>query len=347
MIVAMAFAAYADKVKPLDLKLFWQEAEDDENYQFFRAVDWAFDADSNLYILDLRDAKVKVYDKEGKFLLSFGKQGQGPGEFNQPLFIEVNSDKLFIYELMGRAHIFDLKGNHLKTFTSESMSFAQIAQIDDKSRVTVMTENNTQMDKLVINTMDGKVLRELDSFKLDSGVIKTSSGNIQMTRTPFQKNYRYTLDTNHNVIWGYSNAMKLFQMQGNKKVELFSKDLTPVDYTEKMEKKQHKGAAVMITRSGGNTEVNTVAAPSFATPGAKLPVLNRIVTDKDNNIWMTVKSKEFSGVMKLSRDGKKLGMWTLPGDFKLRSIGMLANEDYLYFFKNSDEGLKIFRSKIK
>ncbi len=43
------------------------------------------DDQGQIYVLDSKECLVKVFDPKGKLIRSFGKRGQGPGEFQYPL----------------------------------------------------------------------------------------------------------------------------------------------------------------------------------------------------------------------------------------------------------------------
>jgi len=47
------------------------------------------DNDGNIYILDGKEKKIKVFDSAGKFVKKFGEEGQGPGELNLPVSLQV------------------------------------------------------------------------------------------------------------------------------------------------------------------------------------------------------------------------------------------------------------------
>lgn len=54
----------------------------DDNYYFaLRPPDMAVDGQRNIYVVDYRNARIQKYDYSGKYLNSFGRKGQGPGDF--------------------------------------------------------------------------------------------------------------------------------------------------------------------------------------------------------------------------------------------------------------------------
>jgi len=48
-------------------------------YMLFRIRSVDIDPKGNLYVFDLEDNKVRIYDRNGIFLRAFGRKGQGPG----------------------------------------------------------------------------------------------------------------------------------------------------------------------------------------------------------------------------------------------------------------------------
>lgn len=53
----------------------------EENLYFWSISDICCDKEGNLYVADSGWNKIFKFNSEGKFLLSFGREGQGPGEF--------------------------------------------------------------------------------------------------------------------------------------------------------------------------------------------------------------------------------------------------------------------------
>ena len=67
--------------------------ESDENYLFYRVWDIQADARGNIYVLDSGATRIQKYDKNGKYLQTIGRQGQGPGEFQRPIILIVDKDQ--------------------------------------------------------------------------------------------------------------------------------------------------------------------------------------------------------------------------------------------------------------
>jgi DNA-binding beta-propeller fold protein YncE len=65
---------------------------DDENVLFYMPTDIALDEEDNVYVLDSGNHRIQKFDPQGKFLASFGRQGQGPGEFQHPQSLDIDAE---------------------------------------------------------------------------------------------------------------------------------------------------------------------------------------------------------------------------------------------------------------
>jgi len=52
----------------------------------------ALDADGNVYVTDTLNDRVEIFDADGAFISTFGKNGDGPGYFTRPKGIAIDSD---------------------------------------------------------------------------------------------------------------------------------------------------------------------------------------------------------------------------------------------------------------
>lgn len=94
-------------------------SEEDENCLFYAVKDVAVDNQENIYVADMNNHRIQKFDQEGKYLQTIGRMGQGPGEFEQPLQLEVDDNKERIYVLDGvlTIEILNTDGIHLNSFT--------------------------------------------------------------------------------------------------------------------------------------------------------------------------------------------------------------------------------------
>jgi len=68
----------------------------DENLAFYMPSAIAMDAAGDLYVLDTGNHRIQKFGPDGKYLATYGRQGQGPGEFYYPAWLAIDA-KGFIY----------------------------------------------------------------------------------------------------------------------------------------------------------------------------------------------------------------------------------------------------------
>jgi hypothetical protein len=92
--------------------------DDEENGLIFgRISDIAVDSRNRMLILDGGFSCVKVYDPDSMVVHTIGRQGEGPGEFNQPTAIAVDAEgRIYVASQGGRIGIFAPNGEWIEEF---------------------------------------------------------------------------------------------------------------------------------------------------------------------------------------------------------------------------------------
>ena len=90
--------------------------EGDENYMFGSSVIFNVDDQGNIYATDWESKQIKKFGPDGQHILTFGRAGQGPGEFQNPGGVRFSKDgALYISENFGnKIMFFDEKGVYLR-----------------------------------------------------------------------------------------------------------------------------------------------------------------------------------------------------------------------------------------
>jgi len=148
--------------------------EGEEDY-FWHIDDLCCDDEGNLYVADSGWNKIFKFSPEGKFLGSFGREGQGPGEFmgqprRLPLSISYGND--------GHLYVFDSGNQRIAKFTLEGNYLDQI-----------FPRFFTYDDSLVANSKGELiVIAKQGEFTL---AVYNEQGELVKTILPRKEFYRY------------------------------------------------------------------------------------------------------------------------------------------------------------
>lgn len=93
--------------------------EGDENYMFGGRVYFNTDDEGNIYVNDWDRKRIQKFDPQGKYLLTIGRRGRGPGEF-------VNAWNPR-FDKNGNLYVFDLGNHRISFFTKEGEYLRQIS----------------------------------------------------------------------------------------------------------------------------------------------------------------------------------------------------------------------------
>jgi hypothetical protein len=134
------------------------------------------DETGNVYALDRKHFKFFVFSPEGKFLYSFGKKGEGPGEFKMAgSFFLVG--KYLILSDMGTLHYFTRDGKHVKSVKTGGFHFAG-AWLDENRFVYTkeMEEDKKKINRLQVFDTRDKSKTTIASLESGKDMVATSGG---------------------------------------------------------------------------------------------------------------------------------------------------------------------------
>jgi len=119
------YPVYKKDILMLEEELSLGKKEGEKEFIFTRVYSIDIDKEENIYVLDNLSAEVRVFNKKGKFLKVIGSKGQGPGEMQNPHFIQIlNNQKLIIWDpATYRFLIFSLEGEYLGKISSAGLSY--------------------------------------------------------------------------------------------------------------------------------------------------------------------------------------------------------------------------------
>ena len=122
------------------------------NGQFSAPWGLAIGSDRNVYVLDMGNDRIQVFDLEGRFLRKWGTQGMGDGEFDNPrgLAFGPNGNLHVADRSNHRIQVFDLEGRFLRKWGTRGtgdgeLRFPRGAAIDGDGNVYVPDAINNRI----------------------------------------------------------------------------------------------------------------------------------------------------------------------------------------------------------
>ena len=115
------------KMKKLFTIEGYDETIEDTLRTFTLPASMEIDEEGSIYILDPRYASIKKFDKTGKYLKSFGRNGTGPGEMQFPNSLSILGDTIYVSNPPARKMVkFSLNGEFYSDLLIKNTSTAQI-----------------------------------------------------------------------------------------------------------------------------------------------------------------------------------------------------------------------------
>ena len=225
---------YGEDALELEEDLSIGEAEGREQYMFSNATSVALDGSDNIYVLDSKEAHIKVYNNQGAYLRTLGKKGQAPGEFQGPRDLTITPQgEILVNDSSARLLKFcDLEGNQLRQVShARYWSFTR-PQADSAGEI--LGGYGIIGDKGIFTQHIVKFTETLDE--------KFTVSTVEIARNPVFNPYfarqHWTQDQKGQIIWGFPVKYELYvESPEGARRKTIRKDYNPVPITEEEKEK--------------------------------------------------------------------------------------------------------------
>jgi len=119
----------------LKVELLLKIGSDKANEDFYDPYSFAVDSEGRIFILDTRNSRIQCFSPEGKFLFSFGRLGEGPGELsNNARKIKILEDgNIYIIDYLPRnINVYNRNGQFIFSWKIQKGIYDDIELIDNK-----------------------------------------------------------------------------------------------------------------------------------------------------------------------------------------------------------------------
>lgn len=225
---------YAEDVFSLEEELALGGADEREEYMFsdIRQID--VDENERMYVLDWQAEHIRVFDKNGNYLLTIGSRGPGPGELNGSRMISISNNELMVTESR-RLSFFSLDGKFLHHLLTKDMSPVR-ARLGSQGHITVEEvvfdpENPRYQLKIIDNDMN-----------LVSEIASSPAFDPRKPFNPFMSYTYWLIDKDENIVYGYQAdyELRIYNREGTLMKKII-KEYDPVEITEEEKEERTEG----------------------------------------------------------------------------------------------------------
>ncbi|HDL18338.1 MAG TPA: 6-bladed beta-propeller [Bacteroidetes bacterium] len=258
------------------------EEEGDSNYVFYRPANIVVDSEEHIYLLDSGNNRVQVFDAAGKFLYSFGKKGQGPGEFMMAYSMVLSGDeKLYILDLQNRRmSVFQKNGKYLQGFDIKEGS-PQFLFIDENENLfmgKILRGKTPNDQKISIGKYDinGNLLLTFKEFAMNSIKFIRSGKSVTAIPIMFNPSAAWTVDNRGNVYSGLGDQYVVdVQSADSMVVKQIKRNWQPIPVTSEDKNKYNERFKSQLSSMIKEIEFRNTK-----------PAFSRFTIDDQNNLWV-------------------------------------------------------------
>jgi sugar lactone lactonase YvrE len=159
---------------------------------FAKPTGLAIDADGNLYVCDTLNDRIEVFDADGQFVSTYGKNGDGPGYFGRPKGIAIDSDgHIWVADgMQDRVQVFNREWQLLISFGGHGLLPGQFQglvgiAIDKNNRVftSEIFPGRVQRFRYVTDAEAEQSRKERDEQREKKAAVKDSSTATATTKS--------------------------------------------------------------------------------------------------------------------------------------------------------------------
>ncbi len=192
--------------------------EGDENYLFYMPNDVAVDSKENIYVLEYGNCRLQVYNKNGNYLRTISRKGQGPGEIWAPTGLDIDKhDNIYLVDsIMRRVTILNPDGTYNNNFSIET-GFPMHLFVDGQGSIfiskyqsQVKVNSGFSLQNIIsIYDSNGKCLHNFEeSIGVSRQQFKTSTAVIS-TGIPFSPTTVWTINSEGHCYIGVSSKYEI------------------------------------------------------------------------------------------------------------------------------------------
>ncbi len=315
------------------------------------------DNNGNYFVYNRGSEPIFYFDKNGEYITSVGRRGQGPGEFQSwPTFDTALSDTLYtldrVARIVSRFVYRNEEWRYDDSFTlqdKEEYSPSKILQIDrehliieftpDVSRLMNVSDNSSQASKKYnLLKISGETIKDnwLETPAHERSIYSSSAGARAIHLLPFGGRSIVKVGPHNHLyhLWTPEFSINIYDFDGKSLKKMTHPSF---NYNLSDELRRKRVDEVVGVRMGSEREQQELLTQMFEETPTEAPALRDFHIDRDNGYIIVRRYifKDQPNWMLLDNKGNRVGVFTLDENltvFDFRNgkiIGALNNENEL------------------
>ena len=306
----------------------------------------------NVYLLDMKYFKFFVFSPQGEYLFSFGKRGEGPGEFKFPFNFLLEGNYVIVPD-QGKIHYFTKEGKFVKSVNPGFISHPKTF-IDENRFIMVQDreEEKSKFEELEIYDIDTKersTIAQVTAEKSLTATSDTSQGQMVL-RIKDSNTTPLVVVTAHNneLYFGKNDNYSI------KKIDPKGNELLSFSIRERERKKipmVYKKKRISKIKLNGQKIPEELAKQLIKGMPDYCTYFSAVTIEENGLIYVylnDVTNETGQEIDIFSPEGKYLYHATIILPDGLKPVSpMVIKREYLYIFAEDDEGdRKLVKYKI-
>ncbi len=274
---------------------------------------------------------IKKYDGEGTLVFSFGGSGDGEAQFRHLTGIHAAADKILAVDSIA-LFVFDTNGRLLekKPFAEEVLTDHPSIAADGRFVGREIRADEIRM-VLTYRSPDGEEIDRLAFYDIREFFPEIEPGEDFFLNDEFARSYHYAFTPEGNVVWAASDAYTVYLHRKGTSEPMIREDATPLPFPPDV----RESMAVRKSR---------LTPPLHMYVPETYQIIHRLICGADGDIWVYVLSRERTGFLRYSGDGRLLGAFEIQADFSFmrtdNAIHIFGNR--MYFAVNNRGSADIY-----
>jgi hypothetical protein len=314
-----------------DLSIGASEGKDEYIFSRIRNID--VDSNGDIYAIDTSSAQIRVFNRNGQYMRSIGRKGQGPGEMQMPGFVQAASqNEIAAFDfLTQRLIFFSPDGIYLRAVSAARMRFPVMPLRLDSSG------NVVGLQVMAPPPLGGqKIAKYGPDLELLFTIASDESNSVGKDREfeVAKPGLSCAVSPNDTIVWGNSSRYELYVLSPEgKKIRTIRRKYDPPAMTAAFRKKTEE-------------ELSEWAARGFkiSFPDRFPAFMDVSVDDRD---WLWVRTYEPVGEEEDSyyfdifdSEGKYLAKVPIRVNLNEKSVWKSGS---LYTIETSKEGFQMIK----